>query len=79
MDRWLDRRLRMRIELALAGVSAVLMVVTLVWPTWFETLFDASPDHGDGSAERLFALVWAAATVLFVVLARRDRRRVAAA
>lgn len=75
----MDRRLRMRIELALAGVSAVLMVVTLVWPTWFETLFDVSPDHGDGSAERLFALVWAAATVLLVLLARRDRRRVAAA
>ena len=75
----MDRRLRMRIELALAGVSAVLMVVTLVWPTWFETLFDASPDNGDGSAERLFALVWAAATVLLVLLARRDRRRVAAA
>jgi len=75
----MDRRLRMRVELALATVTAVLMVVTLVWPSWFEALFEASPDGGDGSAERLFALVWAAATVLFVLLAHRERRLAATA
>jgi hypothetical protein len=67
---------RMVIELALATIGAVLTVVTLIWPTWIETLFNESPDGGDGSAERVFALGWLAATVIFAVLARRDWRRI---
>ena len=70
----MNRRLRAMVEAALAVVSAVLVVVSLVWPTWFETLLGESPDGGDGSAERLLALVWVAATVLFSSLARRDWR-----
>ncbi len=66
---------RMVIELVLASIGAVLTVVTLIWPTWIETLFNESPDGGDGSAERVFALGWLAATLLFGVLARRDWRR----
>ncbi|GAB3591001.1 hypothetical protein GCM10027446_07610 [Angustibacter peucedani] len=73
----MSRRWRWRVELGLALVSAVLVVVSVVWPTWFEQLLDASPDGGDGSAERWFALVWVAATVLFSWLARRDHRRLA--
>jgi hypothetical protein len=67
---------RMVIELVLAAIGAVLTVVTLFWPTWIETLFNESPDGGDGSAERVFALGWLAATVIFAVLARRDWRRI---
>jgi hypothetical protein len=74
----MNARARLWVEGVLALISAVLMVVTLIWPKWFETLFDASPDHGDGSFERLFALVWLAGTVAFVVLARRDWRRLTA-
>ena len=70
---------RMVIEFVLAAIGAVLTVVTLIWPTWIETLLGESPDGGDGSVERLFALGWLAATVLFAVLARRDWRRVAQA
>ena len=70
----MNRRLRAMIEATLAVVSAVLVVVSLVWPTWFETLLGESPDGGDGSAERLLALVWVATTVLFSRLARRDWR-----
>jgi hypothetical protein len=66
-------------ELVFASIGAVLTVVTLIWPTWIETLLGESPDGGDGSAERLFALGWLAATVLFAVLARRDWRRLAQA
>jgi hypothetical protein len=69
----------MVIELVLATIGAVLTVVTLIWPTWIETLFGESPDGGDGSAERVFALGWLAATVLFAVLARRSWRRIAQA
>ncbi len=68
------RRLRAGIEATLAMVSAVLVVVSLAWPTWFESLLGQSPDGGDGSAERLLALGWVAATVLLSGLARRDWR-----
>lgn len=70
---------RMGIELVLAAFGGVLTVVTLIWPTWIESLLGESPDGGDGSVERLFALGWLAATVLFAVLARRDWRRIARA
>ena len=75
----MNPKTRMVIELVLAAIGAVLTVVTLIWPTWIESLFGESPDGGDGSAERLFALGWLAATVLFAVLARRDWRRIAEA
>lgn len=70
-------RARMWIELVLAFATGLATVATVIWPTWIEALFEASPDGGDGSAERLFALAWLAATVFFAVLARRDRRHLA--
>jgi hypothetical protein len=70
---------RMVIELVLASIGTVLTVMTLIWPTWMESLLGQSPDGGDGSVERLFALGWLAATVLFALLARRDWRRIAQA
>ena len=75
----MNPKTRMVIELVLAAIGGVLTVVTLIWPTWIETIFNESPDGGDGSAERVFALGWLAATVLFAVLARRDWRRIAQA
>ncbi len=44
----MNPKTRMVIELVLATIGAVLTVVTLIWPTWIETLFNASPDGGDG-------------------------------
>lgn len=70
-------RARMWTEAALASVTAVLTAVTVLWPRWIEALSQSSPDGGDGSAERLVALAWLAATVVFAALARRDRRRLA--
>lgn len=70
---------RMWIEWVLAAVAAVLTVLSLVWPTWFESLSGESPDGGDGSFERLLALVWLAVAVTFAVLARRNQRRIAVA
>ena len=75
----MNTKTRMVIELVLAAIGGVLTVVTVIWPTWIESLLGESPDGGDGSAERLFALGWLAATVLFAVLARRDWRRIAQA
>jgi hypothetical protein len=68
---------RMWCEAVLAAMSAVLTVVTAVWPDWIELLGGASPDGGDGSFERLLALAMLVGTVVFVVLARRDFRRLA--
>jgi hypothetical protein len=72
-------RTRMWVERLLAAGAGVLTLVTALWPTWIEGLVEASPDGGDGSAERLLALGWLAATLVFAALARRDRRRLTAA
>jgi hypothetical protein len=44
-------------EASAALLCAAIFVLTLVEPAWFERLFDASPDGGDGSLETLIALV----------------------
>ena len=69
------RRMLYRAEVTAAVVSACLFVLTCIDPQWIETLFDESPDGGDGSLER-----WLLLTSTFVVaviaamLARRERR-----
>ena len=72
-------RTRMRLEFFLATVAIVLAVLSLAWPTWWESVFESSPDAGSGAWERLLALVWLAAAVAFIVAGRRDRRRLQSA
>ena len=65
-----------RLEMAVALTSVALFALTLVVPQWIEMLFDASPDRGDGSAERwVVSALFGLAAVLAAVLARRERRR----
>lgn len=71
----MSMRTRMWIEAALSALACLLTVVTLIWPDWIELVFDESPDGGDGSAERMFAIAWLLAAVAFGWLARRDWRR----
>lgn len=71
-------RVRMWIEILLAGMATVMSIVTLIWPNWIELLFDESPDGGDGSAERAFALLWIIVALVFGWMARRDQRLLAA-
>lgn len=71
-------KMRMWAEGLLAVVAAVVGVATLIWPTWIEALFEASPDGGDGSAERLVAMALIATSLLLGVAANRDRRRLRA-
>lgn len=63
----------------LAAISAVLLVLTLVWPQWIEGIFDAEPDAGDGLFELLVVLGFAVAAMVFsvdaVVAWRRARFR----
>lgn len=72
-------KMRMWCEVVLAAVSAVLTVMTAIWPSWIELVSRESPDGGDGSVERLLALAFLAATLLFVALARRNQRALRAA
>jgi hypothetical protein len=60
------------IEVFLAVCSAIATVLSLVWPQWIEAVFEESPDAGDGSAERLVAVVFLVATVVFSWFARRE-------
>lgn len=67
------------VEAAIAGVALLFTVLSLIWPRWIEDLLGASPDGGNGEAERWFALVWLAGAALFGWLAHRDHRRARAA
>jgi hypothetical protein len=71
-------RRRLRVEVVLAGVSAVLCVLTVVFPEWIEALTGLEPDAGSGSLEWIVAGVFLTATVASAILARRDYRRLAA-
>ncbi|MEJ8849533.1 hypothetical protein [Variovorax rhizosphaerae] len=70
------RQFLYRAEIAVAVVCACLFALTLVDPQWIETLFDESPDDGDGSLERWILLgCTSIGTVLAGALAWRERRR----
>src|SRR3954470_5610264 len=64
--------LKARIETVLAVVAGTLAVVTLIWPTWIETLFGVEPDAGSGEAEWWIVVVLALVAVAPGLLARRD-------
>jgi hypothetical protein len=58
----------------LAAVAGALAVVTLVWPTWIESLFGVEPDAGSGEAEWLVAALFAAVSVVLGLVGLRHRR-----
>ena len=58
------------VELVLGLMSAVLLTLAILSPDWMELLFRLAPDAGDGSAERGFALLWAAVSVLMFATCR---------
>jgi hypothetical protein len=71
-------RVRLRIEVVLAVISAALCVLTLVFPVWIEELTGLEPDAGSGALEWVIAGVFLVAAVVSAVLGRRDYRRLAA-
>jgi hypothetical protein len=75
----IDRRVRYRIEFALAFVSASLLALTLAWPEWIEGIFGFEPDGGSGAAEWAIALGLLLVTATLFALGRRDRRLALAA
>ncbi len=67
---------RVRVEIVLAVVFGVLAVVTAIWPTWIEAIFEESPDAGSGALEWAIVGTFGLLAVAAVVLARRDSRAV---
>ncbi|HEY7812110.1 MAG TPA: hypothetical protein VIC62_02665 [Nakamurella sp.] len=66
---------RVRVEVVLAAVFAVLAVLTAIWPTWIEALFEASPDSGSGAFEWAIVGACGLLAVACAVLAGRDYRQ----
>jgi hypothetical protein len=60
------------IELALAGLSASLCLLTMLSPEWIEELFGFDPDRGTGSFEWELVALSGFLTVLFALLAGRQ-------
>jgi hypothetical protein len=70
-------RLRSRfwLESAIGSVTGIMALVTLFWRDWIETVFRIDPDRGNGSAEWLVVIIFAALTVLLALSARHEWRR----
>ena len=71
-------RTRLRIEVALAVISAGLCALTLVFPEWIEELTGLEPDGGSGALEWMIAGLFLVAAAVPAVMARRDYRRLVA-
>ena len=71
------RRLRMRIEVVLAIVFAVLAVSTIVDPRWIEHVLGFDPDSGSGDAEWLVTTAFGMASLVAALSAGRDLRLLA--
>ncbi|MFN2495970.1 MAG: hypothetical protein ABR608_08700 [Pseudonocardiaceae bacterium] len=70
-------RARFWVESTLAAISAVLAVLTAIWPAWIEGLFEVSPDGGSGTMEWWIVAMFAVAALIFAVTARLELRRLA--
>jgi hypothetical protein len=66
---------RFLLESGAFGTSAVLFVLTLVWPSWVELLFRVDPDNGSGRFEWWILLASLIASLWFAALARSEWRR----
>ena len=76
---WIERlfpagrlAVKARVETVLAGIFGVLAVVTMLWPTWIESITGLEPDAGSGATEWAAVVVFAVAAVGAAALARRD-------
>lgn len=70
-------RIRFWVEAALASLTAILLLLTLISREWIELLFGVDPDGGDGSLEWAIVGILLVATGFFGWLARVEWRRAA--
>ena len=68
-------RIRFRIEVALAVLTAALALLTLISREWIELLFGVDPDNGSGALEWAIAIALALASVALALVARWDSKR----
>lgn len=68
-------RARFWVEAVLAGLAAVLFVVTLISREWIEIVFGVDPDGGSGSLEWAIVGVLLVAALVLGALARAEWRR----
>lgn len=66
-------------RLALAAISATLLIVTVAWPDWIEIVFRIDPDQGSGWLEWLIVVLASGLTLMFSTSARLEWRRRGAA
>lgn len=66
-------------ETVLAGLAALLAILTAFCPSWIEVIFRIDPDHHSGSVEWNLVIVFALTAVFFARLAHRNRRKSVAA
>jgi hypothetical protein len=66
-------RRRFYVEATLAGLLAVLTVVTLISKDWIEVVFGVDPDGGNGSLEWALVAGLAVASAALSVTAWRER------
>jgi hypothetical protein len=73
-------RRRFWVEIALASASAVLCMITLIWPDWIEAASGWDPDLGRGTMEWLICggLSLVSATAFAAAGIERRRQPVAA-
>jgi hypothetical protein len=68
-------RARFWLETGLALLSACLLVLTLIWPDWIETITGFEPDNHSGSVEWALVATLLIVSVVAGILARIEWRR----
>jgi hypothetical protein len=70
-----ELRARFRIEVAMLVSALTLLVATVIWRDWIETVFGVDPDAGNGSLERFIVAACGATALLLLILSSREWRR----
>jgi hypothetical protein len=73
----MDAKRRYMIERALFYVSAFFFLLTLVWRDWIEAVFNWDPDKHSGGLEWGIVAALLVVTVVFFVLQRSEKQRLA--
>ena len=63
-----------RVEMLLATMFTALLLITVIWPTWIESISGLDPDGGNGGLEWLVVVVFAVLAAGTALLSRHDYR-----